>query len=120
MRNLFIALGLLVAALVFLAGPAYAHADHGDAAAAHDADAQTSAHHGDADDHGLEHNSADHSHPIGEDTYHQKASHSTLDFVYFDSVTVRLAALPRAANLPVADEAACGLALAPPIRPPLA
>jgi hypothetical protein len=120
LRNLFIVFGLLVAALVFLAASAYAHADHGDAAVAHDADAPMHAHHGGAlEDHDAEHNSADHSHPIGEDTYHEKASHSSLDFANFHSVTVKLAAPPRAANLPVADEAACGLALTPPIRPPL-
>lgn len=120
MRNLFIAFGLLVAALVFLAAPAYAHADHAGGAVAHQEDAPVHAHHGGASqDHDIDHNSADHSHPIGEDTYHEKASHSSLDFAHYHSVTVKLSALPRAANLPVADEAACGLALTPPIRPPL-
>ena len=119
-RSLLVVFGLLVAALVCMAAPAYAHAGHdGDAAvAAQDADAPVSYHGGDAD-HDVDHNPADHSHPIGEDTYHEKASHSSLDFAHYHVVTVKLADLPRAANLPVVDEAARGLALTPPIRPPL-
>jgi hypothetical protein len=117
MRGLLVVFGLLVAALIVVAGPASAHADHDHGAAvAHHSDAPAPSHHsGD----GADHNAADHSHPIGEDTYHEKASHSSLDFAHVSAVTVKLAQLPRPANLPVADEAAHGLALAPPIRPPL-
>lgn len=119
-RSLLVVFGLLVAALVFVAAPAYAHAGHdGDAAVAQDADAPVSTHHGGDVDDGVDHNPANHSHPIGEDTYHEKASHSSLDFAHYHVVTVKLADLPRATNLPVVDEAARGLALTPPIRPPL-
>jgi hypothetical protein len=119
-RSLLLALGLLVAALILVAAPAPAHADHDERAAAtvSDAPASSSNHPGDPD-HDVDHNPADHSHPIGEDTYHEKASHSSLDFAHYHAVTVKLAALPRAACLPAVDEAACGLTLTPPIRPPL-
>jgi len=111
---------LLVAALVFVTAPASAHADHGvSGAAVTDGDgAASSAHHGDPD-HDINHNPADHSHPIGEDTYHEKASHSSLDFAHYHAITVKLAELPRAADLPAVNEAAHGLSLTPPIRPPL-
>ncbi len=122
-RVFLVMLLVLIAALVFSAAPASAHADHDhdrDTAVAQDADspATASRHSGDSE-HEVAHNSADHSHPIGDDTYHEKASHSSLDFAHHHTVAVKLAALPRAANLPVVDEAACGLALTPPIRPPL-
>jgi hypothetical protein len=119
-RSLLLALGLLVAALLFVAAPASAHADHGASGAAVTADdgAAPSAHHGDPD-HDINHNPADHSHPIGEDTYHEKASHSSLDFAHYHAVTVKLTELPRAADLPAKNEAAHGLSLTPPIRPPL-
>jgi len=121
LRNLFIVLGLFVAALMFAAAPASAHANHdGDAAVGHDAGAPGHVHHdGDAGDQDAAHNPADHSHPIGEDTYHEKASHSSLDFAHYHTVTVKLAAQGRPAVLPDVGEAACGLALTPPIRPPL-
>jgi hypothetical protein len=120
-RSLLLALGLLVAALAFGTAPASAHADHDDervAAAAGSGAPASSGHHG-GPGHDVDHNPADHSHPIGEDTYHEKASHSSLDFAHYHTITVKLAALPRAASLPAVDEADHGLALTPPIRPPL-
>lgn len=120
MRGFLIIVGMLIAALVFSIASASAHADRdGDAAVAQDADSPAASRHGGDADHDVAHNPADHSHPIGEDNYHEKASHSSLDFAHHQTVTVKLAAFPRAANLPVVDEAACGLALTPPIRPPL-
>lgn len=119
-RSLLLALGLLVAALAFMAAPAFAHADHAvsDVAVVASDEPAPGAHAGDPD-HDVDHNPADHSHPIGEDTYHQKASHSSLDFAHYHVVTVRLAELPCVPHLPVADEAMHGLVLTPPLRPPL-
>jgi hypothetical protein len=119
-RSPLVAFGLFVAALTFVAAPAYAHADHtGDAAVGQAEGAPDHLPHGGAPRHDSDHNSADHSHPIGEDPYHEKASHSSLDVAHFHSVTVSLAVLPRAANLPAVNEAARGRVFAPPIRPPL-
>jgi hypothetical protein len=120
-RRLLAAVGILLAALVFSTAPASAHADHDDEAVfvAHDGDhLQTPPHGGDLD-HDIDHNPADHSHPIGEDTYHEKASHSSLDFAHYQVVIVGLGAMPRAPDLPTTDEAYDGLVLTPPIRPPL-
>jgi len=118
--RLFILFGLLVGALVFLTVPASAHANHDDATVSEDAGAPVGLpHDGDAD-HDVNHNPADHSHPIGEDTYHEKASHSSLDFAHYHAVVVRLGEMPRATIHACDDEAACGLAPSPPIRPPLA
>lgn len=119
LRNLFIVFGFVVAALVFAAAPASAHANHdGDVALGHDADTPGHVHEDSGED--AAHNPTDHSHPIGEDAYHEKASHSSLDFAHYHTVTVKLVAQGRPVALPAADEAACGLALTPPIRPPLA
>jgi hypothetical protein len=100
LRNLFVVLGLFVAALMFADAPAHAHHDR-------------------AQDQSSDHDPADHSHPLGEDTYHEKASHSSLDFAHYHVVAVKLSALPRAANLPAVDEAASGLVPTPLLRPPL-
>lgn len=118
MRGFLIIVGMLIAALVSLTAPASAHANHDHAPAVEEADPAAHSPHGDPD-HNVDHNPADHSHPIGEDTYHDKASHSSLDFAHYQAITVKLAGLPRAENLPVADEAARGLEPTPPIRPPL-
>jgi hypothetical protein len=120
LRNLFVVLGLFVAALMFAAAPAHAHPGHTeDVEVAHDADAPAHAHHDRAQDQSSDHDPADHSHPLGEDTYHEKASHSSLDFAHYHVVAVKLSALPRAANLPAVDEAASGLVPTPLLRPPL-
>jgi hypothetical protein len=119
-RVFLLMFGMFIAALAFSAAPASAHAHHdGDAALTQDADGRADSHHGGQADHDVDHNAADHSHPIGEDTYHEKASHSSLDFAHHQTVVVKVIGLARAANLPVADDAACGLALTPPTRPPL-
>ena len=111
---------MFIAALAVLAAPASAHADRdGDAALAQDADSPEASRHGGDADHDVDHNAADHSHPIGEDTYHEKASHSSLDFAHYQAFAVKLAGLSRAANLHFADEASHGLEPTPPIRPPL-
>ena len=116
MRIFLLTFGMFIVALVFSAAPASAHAHHdGDAALAQDADSSANSHHGRQTDH----NAADHSHPIGEDTYHEKASHSSLDFAHYQAFAVKVAGLPRAANLPFVDEASHGLEPTPPIRPPL-
>lgn len=120
MRIFLLTFGMFIVALVFSAAPASAHAHQdGDAALAQDADSSANSHHGRHTDHDVDHNAADHSHPIGEDTYHEKASHSSLDFAHYQAFAMKLSGLPRAANLPFADEATHGLEPTPPIRPPL-
>lgn len=119
-RRLLAAVGILIAALVFSTAPASAHADHhADEAVAQDADdAANAPHRGDAD-HDVDHNPADHTHPIGENTYHEKASHSSLDFAHYQAIVVGTVGSQRAAILPFVDEIAHGLEPTPPMRPPL-
>lgn len=111
---------MLVATLAILAAPASAHAHHdGNAVLAQGSDTSPDSQQRQQADHDRDHNAADHSHPIGDDTYHQKVSHSLLDFAHHQAVAIEPRGLLRAAGLPVVDEAAHGLALEPPIRPPL-
>lgn len=120
-RRLFVVFGLLVAALVLMAAPASAHANH-DRSTASSQDAAMPAglqHDGDAD-HDVDHNPTDHTHPIGEDTYHEKASHSSLDFAHHQAVVVKLGEMPRAAIRAYVAQPVRGFAPSPPIRPPLA
>lgn len=120
MRRLLAAVGILIAVLVFSTAPASAHADHhADEVAAQDADHAANALHGGDVDHDVDHNPADHTHPIGENTYHEKASHSSLDFAYHQAIVVRAIGSQRAAILPFVDEIAHGLEPTPPMRPPL-
>jgi hypothetical protein len=119
--RLFVVFGLLVGALVFMTAQASAHADHDDdTTVSEHAGTPAGLPHGGDVDHDVDHNPADHSHPIGEDTYHEKASHSSLDFAHYHNVVVRLGEASRATIHACADEAACGLVPSPPIRPPLA
>jgi hypothetical protein len=120
-RVYFLIIGVFVALLAFSAVPASAHAHgHGDIAMA-DAGAGTELpdHEGGPTDHDIGHSPADHSHPIGEDDYHIKASHSSLDVADYHVVHVKLACVARADRLPDVHEPVCGIALSPPVRPPL-
>jgi len=109
---------VLIAALVSLTAPASAHANHDHTSAGADADLLAHSP-GGAPDHDVDHNPTDHSHPMGEDTHHEKAFHSSFDVADCQAIAMRLARIPRAANLPFVDEASRGLEPAPPIRPPL-
>jgi LmbE family N-acetylglucosaminyl deacetylase len=119
-RRLLAAVGILIAALVFSTAPASAHADHhADEVVAQGADhAANAPHRGDAD-HDVDHNPADHTHPIGENTYHEKASHSSLDFAHHQPIVVKTVGSQRVAVLPFTDRVVHGLEPTPPIRPPL-
>jgi len=113
-RVYLLIVGVFAAVLAFWATPASAHAHgHGDLAIAA-ADAE-----GHDGDHDASHNPADHSHPIGDDDYHSKASHSSLDVAHCLSPDVPLAGLVRAHCLPRTDQPLRGIALSPPVRPPL-
>ena len=67
----------------------------------------------------LLHNPDDHSHPFGQDDYHQKVSHASLDFAF------GLGAAPLAwvaagpSEIVAANEYARGITLSPPVPPPL-
>jgi len=66
-----------------------------------------------------DHGAGDHSHPIGEDTFHQKSSHASADAAH-DQDEATLDGIPPAAlTTPSANERICGIEVAPPIRPPL-
>ncbi|MDZ4866929.1 MAG: hypothetical protein SGI91_06370 [Alphaproteobacteria bacterium] len=114
MRVYLLIVGVFAAVLAFSATPASAHAHgHGDVAtAAADADAHDA-------DHDADHNPVDHSHPIGDDDYHSKASHSSLDVAHCNVPDAPLAGFVRAHCLPSADQPLRGIALSPPVRPPL-
>lgn len=65
------------------------------------------------------HTPADHSHPIGSDTFHDKASHGSLDVAHeARPVVVAGAATAKPAERS-GDDAACGIAVKPPVPPPL-
>jgi hypothetical protein len=111
--------GLLAVLMAFSAAPALAHAHgHGDVAVD---EAQSS---GDGAEDGVHHDESSHdpighSHPIGEDDYHDKASHSSLDFAHCHAMSSDLAGGVRAFCLPRADRPLQGIALSPPVPPPL-
>lgn len=106
-RAVFVLLGLLIG-LAFAAGPANAHATAAPATATeHD--------HAKAHEHATHH-----SHGIGEDTYHQKASHCSLDFPFEGKTPPFARASTALVKIATKDEARHGLVLAPPVPPPLA
>jgi hypothetical protein len=113
LRVVFVLLGLLFG-LAFAAGTAGAHATTSPVTAAeHDhADAHK---HADAHEHG-EH----HTHDIGEDTYHQKASHCSLDFAYMGRTAAFVRVATPVDKIVAANDAAHGIVLTPPVPPPLA
>jgi hypothetical protein len=102
----------LVAAAVLGAAQASAHADHDDRSAAH---------HDDADhDRGHEHNPADHQHPLGDDPFHQMAAHGMPDAAAHHEPLPQGVRSSVALAFPLTHVRAEGIALAPPVPPPLA
>jgi hypothetical protein len=109
MRVLAMVLALLAGFFV-LAPTALAHpGHHGDEANA--------AYHEEA---GADHDPRDHSHPIGEDNYHQKASHGSFEIAYEQSLSVigsmHLTRVTTSWSVAPLD----GIDLVPPVPPPLA
>lgn len=108
MRVLAILLTVL-AGFLLLATAAHAHPGN------HDGDASSDSHHHD----GTDHDPADHTHPIGDDTYHQKASHNSFDVAH----DLRLSELKYSASarevLPPHFVREGGIDVVPPVPPPL-
>ena len=65
------------------------------------------------------HNPDDHSHPFGQDNYHQKVSHASLDFAFNFAVTPLSWVAAGPAEIFAANEYERGLTLSPPVPPPL-
>lgn len=68
---------------------------------------------------GLEHNSADHSHPIGEDEDHQQMSHGSFDTAAQSDTAIERQPTPAKSCANTTDDAMPGFVVAPPVRPPL-
>lgn len=68
--------------------------------------------------HGV-HDPADHTHPFGEDTFHEKSSHSSLDTAHDQKAADLHGVAPLPAEIPHTEDRACGIAVAPPVPPPL-
>lgn len=65
------------------------------------------------------HNPADHSHPIGEDTHHQKAAHGALDVAHTQDESDATREALRQPEAPQSTERVCGIDVSPPVPPPL-
>jgi hypothetical protein len=114
--RLLIALVVVLAGFVILAGAAYAHPGH-DRAPASDEAAQAPDD-GDAH-HGVGHDPSDHSHPLGEDPFHEKSSHSSLDVAHeLRPSELKFVTFARDASPPFAERPG-GIDLVPPVPPPL-
>jgi hypothetical protein len=102
----------LIAAAFLGAAQANAHGDDGDH---HDAE-----HHDDTGHvHGPDHNPADHSHPFGEDPFHELAAHGTVDVAArCETANERVPSSVALAFL-LMHVRAEGIALPPPVPPPL-
>jgi hypothetical protein len=107
-----VALMLVLAGFVILAGAASAHPGH-------DHDHAATADGGGHAHHGADHDSSDHSHPLGEDPFHEKSSHSTLDVAHERRLSeMKFVAPARDASPPFAERVG-GIDLVPPVPPPL-
>jgi len=114
--RLLIALVLVLAGFVILAGAAYAHPVHDHASASDEATLPPDD--GDAH-HGVRHDSSDHSHPLGENPFHEKSSHSSLDVAHeLRPSELKFATFARDASPPIAERPG-GIDLVPPVPPPL-
>jgi len=65
------------------------------------------------------HNPADHSHPIGEDTHHQKAAHGALDVAHSQDQSDEKREALQQPEAPQSAERVCGIDVTPPVPPPL-
>lgn len=125
--RLFAAIIVLMAGLFVVSKPGAAHGEPGHSHAEH------SRHHadepeapsdtGERDEHRLEqqsHDPAGHSHPVGEDTQHQKSSHFVgVDFAHGDQANVLKLPVMSVGRHLVANQRVSGVFVRPPIRPPL-
>jgi hypothetical protein len=109
MRVLVMLLALM-AGLFVLAETALAHP--GD----HSGDDRSVADH---EQDGGDHDPSNHSHPIGEDTHHQKASHGSFELAYEQSLTALKYRRLERETPASAVEPLHGIDLVPPVPPPL-
>jgi hypothetical protein len=65
------------------------------------------------------HNPADHSHPVGEDTHHQKAAHGALDVAHMPAEAHTPPDALARPEAPQATDRVCGIEVSPPVPPPL-
>lgn len=65
------------------------------------------------------HDATDHSHPIGEDTHHQKAAHGALDVAHSQDQTDEKREILQQPEAPQSTERVCGIDVTPPVPPPL-
>jgi len=99
----------VLAGFLLLATAAHAHPGH------HDGGVSSDAHH----HNGTDHDPADHTQPIGDDTYHQQASHSSFDVAHdlrLSEFKYRVSAREVAPPRFVREG---GIDVAPPVPPPL-
>jgi hypothetical protein len=108
--RVFVMLLVLMAGLFVLAETALAHpGDHGGddkGVADHEHD-------------GGDHDPGNHSHPIGEDTHHQKASHGSFELAYEQDLTAFKHWRLERETLAFSVEPLHGIDLVPPVPPPL-
>jgi hypothetical protein len=65
------------------------------------------------------HDATDHSHPIGEDTHHQKAAHGALDVAHSQDHSDEKREALQQPEAPQSAERVCGIDVTPPVPPPL-
>jgi hypothetical protein len=130
LRGVVAIVGLLVGMAV-TALPAAAHATHSHAptpradrsasaepAEAHGTPAVEAAHDHQAEIH--DHETAPlHSHAPGEDTYHQKASHCTLDVANMPKTISAPRSAIASVQIAITEDSLSGITVSPPVPPPL-
>jgi len=103
-----LAIAVFLLGLAMLAMPAAAHEHHGPSASASEP-AQVHDH---AD-------AGHHSHDIGEDTYHQKASHCSLEVAHVQKAVTLTRFTVTRFQIAAANESVRGITVSPPVPPPL-